>query len=150
MKKYLILLALAAVTVTGAAQSLVISSRYRPLSVEEMVLQVQAETYYQQKMKERFEEYQDKAYIYYNKGDYKNFITYSDYALQTGWYTGKLYYDRGYAYECLREYRKAKKEYKRAIKKEYSPAQYAYEQCKIHHKACKEANRQYDDTYQEP
>lgn len=125
---------------TGSAQ-LVINSQFKPLSYEELMLQAQAEAYRQQKMKERFEEYQDRAYNCYNRGDYNGFIYYSDYALKTGWYNSKLYYDRGAAYERLHEYGKAKKEYKSAIKKGYYPAQSAYEQCKIHQKAWKKANK---------
>ncbi|MDY3968295.1 MAG: hypothetical protein SO028_07940 [Prevotella sp.] len=105
------------------------------------MLHAQAEAYRQQERKERFDEYQDRAYNCYNRGDYNGFIYYSDYALKTGWYNSKLYYDRGAAYERLHEYGKAKKEYKRAIKKGYYPAQSAYEQCKIHQKAWKKANK---------
>lgn len=125
---------------TGSAQ-LVINSQFKPLSYEELMLHAQAEAYRQQERKERFDEYQDRAYNCYNRGDYNGFIYYSDYALKTGWYNSKLYYDRGAAYKRLHEYGKAKKEYKRAIKKGYHPAQSAYEQCKIHQKAWKKANK---------
>ena len=78
--------------------------------------------------------------LFYNKGDYNGFIFYSDYALNTGWYNSKLYYDRGTAFERLHDYRKAKKEYKRALKKGYYPAQSALKQCKINQKNWKKSH----------
>ena len=118
----------------------VIESTFQPLSMEEMMMAARANAYRQQIMKERFEEYQDKAYNCYNKGDFNGFIYYSDYALNTGWYNSKLYYDRGAAFEKLHEYRKAKKEYKRALKKGYYPAQSALTQCKINQKNWKKSH----------
>ena len=61
------------------------------------MMAARANAYRQEVMKQRFEEYQDKAYDCYNKGDFNGFIFYSDYALNTGWYNSKLYYDRGTA-----------------------------------------------------
>lgn len=116
MKKYLIILALTLAATTGKAQQ-VINSQFKPLSYEELMLHAQAEAYRQQEMKERFGKYQDRAYDFYSLGDYKGLIYYSDYALKTGWYNSKLYYDRGVAFERLHEYGKARREYKRAIKK---------------------------------
>lgn len=140
MKKFLIILALTLVATTGTAQ-LVINSQFKPLSYEELMLHAQAEAYRQQEMKERFGKYQDRAYDFYSRGDYRGFIYYSDYALKTGWYNSKLYYDRGVAFERLHEYGKARKEYKRAIKKGYYPALSAYEQCKIHQKVWKKEKK---------
>lgn len=140
MKKYLIILALTLVATTGTAQ-LVVNSKFKPLSYDELMLHAQAEAYRQQEEKERFEEYQDRAYECYNQADYKGFIFYSDYALKTGWYNSQLYYDRGSAYERLHEYSKAKKEYKRALKKGYYPAQSALENCKKRQIAWKKAKK---------
>lgn len=134
MKKFLIILVLTLVATTGTAQ-LVINSQFKPLSYEELMLHAQSEAYRQQEKKEHFDKYQERAYGCYSWGDYKGFIYYSDYALKTGWYNSKLYYDRGVAFEHLHEYGKAKKEYKRAIKKGFYPAVSAYEQYKMHQKA---------------
>ncbi len=95
-----------------------IESTFQPLTMEEMMMAARANAYRQEVMKQRFEEYQDKAYACYNNRDFNGFIYYSDYALDTGWYNSKLYYDRGAAYEMLHEYRKAKKEYKVIILEE--------------------------------
>ena len=61
MKKYLIMLAFGLFATTGSAQ-LVINSQFKPLSYEELMLHAQAEAYRQQERKERFDEYQDRAY----------------------------------------------------------------------------------------
>ena len=142
MKKFLMLFLVAFISIKGYAQNInyVIESTFQPLSMEEMMLAARANAYRQQRMKELFEEYQDKAYAYYNKGDFNGFIYYSDYALKTGWYNSKLYHDRGAAYEKLHDYKKAKKEYKKAIKEGYYPAKAAYEQCKINQKAWKKSH----------
>ena len=140
MKRYLTILALAFIPTMVLAQ-IVVNSTFKPLSYEELIISAQAEAYRQQKMQERFDEYQDRAYNCYNKGDYNGFIYYSDYALKTGWYNSKRYYDRGAVFERLHEYGKAKKEYKRALKKGYYPAQSAYKLCKIRQKAWKKSNK---------
>jgi tetratricopeptide (TPR) repeat protein len=142
MKKFLLTLMATICVAFSYAQNTnhVIESTFQPLSMEEMMMAARANAYRQQVMKERFEEYQDKAYNCYNKGDFNGFIYYSDYALNTGWYNSKLYYDRGAAFEKLHEYRKAKKEYKRALKKGYYPAQSALTQCKINQKNWKKSH----------
>jgi tetratricopeptide (TPR) repeat protein len=142
MKKFLLTLMATICVAISYAQNTnyVIESTFQPLSMEEMMMAARANAYRQQIMKERFEEYQDKAYNCYNKGDFIGFIYYSDYALNTGWYNSKLYYDRGAAFEKLHEYRKAKKEYKRALKKGYYPAQSALTQCKINQKNWKKSH----------
>ncbi len=142
MKKFLLTLMATICVAFSYAQNTnyVIESTFQPLSMEEMMMAARANAYRQQIMKERFEEYQDKAYNCYNKGDFNGFIYYSDYALNTGWYNSKLYYDRGAAFEKLHEYRKAKKEYKRALKKGYYPAQSALTQCKINQKNWKKSH----------
>ena len=142
MKKFLLTLMATICVAFSYAQNTnyVIESTFQPLSMEEMMMAARANAYRQQIMKERFEEYQDKAYNCYNKGDFNGFIYYSDYALNTGWYNSKLYYDRGAAFEKLHDYRKAKKEYKRALKKGYYPAQSALTQCKINQKNWKKSH----------
>ena len=136
MKKFLLTLLATIWAAHGYAQNTnyVIESTFQPFSMEEMMMAARANAYRQEVMKQRFEEYQDKAYKCYNKGDFNGFIYYSDYALKTGWFNSKLYFDRGAAYERLHNYRKAKKEYKLALKKGYYPAQSALEQCKNHQK----------------
>lgn len=139
MKKYLFLLYFVFVASISNAQNrnYVIESTFQPLSMDEMMMAARAKAYHQERMKERFEEYLDKAYDHYNNGFYKAFIYYTDFALKTGWYSSKLYYDRGQAFEMLHDYRNAKKEYKRAIKKGYYPALSAYDECKLHQKEWK-------------
>ena len=112
MKKILIALAISFAIGEGYAQNInyTINSTFQPLSMEELMMSARAEAYRQQIAQQRFEEYKDKAYTYLNKGDYQGFLYYSDYALSTGWYNNKMYYDRGVAFEKFHEYRKAKKE----------------------------------------
>ena len=143
MKRYVVVLLIVLVTTMSRAQNvnIVNGSVYEPLPMEVLMMAARANAYRQEMAKQRFEEYKDKAYNYYNRGDYSGFIYYSTIALNTGWYNDKMYYDRGNAYEMLHEYRKAKKEYKRAIKKGYYPAQSAYEQCKRHQKIWKKTNK---------
>ena len=140
MKKFVMFFLVGFTSIVGYAQNYVIESSFKPFSMEELMIAARANAVRQQRMQESFEEYREKAYYYFNKGDYKGFIYYSDYALSTGWYNNKLYYDRGIAFEKLHDYSKAKKEYKKAIKKGYYPAQEAYEQCKVHHKAWKKSH----------
>lgn len=140
--KALILTVMTLMVSVGYAQkyNYVIPNSFQPLSYDELLLSARAEAYRQQKAGKLFEEYQDKAYQCYNKGDYSGFIFYSEYALNTGWYSSKLYYDRGVVFEKYHEYRKAKKEYKKAIKSGYYPAQNALEQCKAHQKNWKKSH----------
>lgn len=71
------------------------------------------------------------------------FLTYSDYALRTGWYTAQLYYDRGVVYERMKDFKKAKKEYKKA-KKAGSPMAYqALLSCKRNEKEYKRQQKEY-------
>ena len=111
----MLLLALIVISIsqTGTSQ-IVIDSKFKPLSYEELMMQAQAEAAYNAQMKQRFEQYQDEAYRRYNKQDWYGFLTYSNYALETGWYNSQLYYDRGVVYERLNNFKQAKKEYKKA------------------------------------
>lgn len=141
MRRILLLLFVFWATISYAQNiNYTIESTFQPLSMEEMMIAARANAYRQEVMKQRFEEYQDEAYNCYNKGDFNGFIFYSDYALNTGWFNSKLYYDRGAAFERLHDYSKAKKEYKKAIKKGYYPAKEAYEQCELHQKAWKKSH----------
>jgi len=134
----MLLLALIVISIsqTGTSQ-IVIDSKFKPLSYEELMMQAQAEAAYNAQMKQRFEQYQDEAYRRYNKQDWYGFLTYSNYALETGWYNSQLYYDRGVVYERLNNFRQAKKEYKKAKKKGYAYAERALEACKQHEKEYK-------------
>lgn len=82
MKRILLIFSVFFVTLVGYSQNYnyVIESTFQPLSMEEMMMAARANAYRQQMMKQRFEEYQEKAYDCYNKGDYDGFIYYSDYA----------------------------------------------------------------------
>ncbi len=141
MRKYLLTILTTFLTSIACAQNFeyVVDSSYEPLSKEAIALQAISEVYHQKVMERRFDEYKGKAYDCYNKGDFRGFIYYSDCALNTGWYSAELYYDRGVAYEELHDYRKAKREYRRALKKGF-PAQSAYEQCKINQKEWKKSH----------
>ena len=72
MKRFLLLFAVAFVVTIGYAQNInyTIESTFQPLSMEEMMMAARANAYRQELMKQRFEEYQDKAYNCYNKGDF--------------------------------------------------------------------------------
>lgn len=107
-----------------------ITPEYKPMTQQELELYARAEAVRQAYNKQQFEEYSAKAYERLQVLDYTGFIYYSDYALKFGWYNNKMYYDRGQAYERLHEYRKAKKEYKKAIKTGYYPATQALDLCK--------------------
>lgn len=105
----MLLLALIVISIsqTGTSQ-IVIDSKFKPFSYEELMMQAQAEAAYNAQMKQRFEQYQDEAYRRYNKQDWYGFLTYSNYVLETGWYNSQLYYDRGVVYERLNNFKQAK------------------------------------------
>lgn len=65
---------------------IVIDSKFRPFSYEELMMQAQAEAAYNARMQQLFEQYQEEAYRRYNNQDLYGFLTYSNYALETGWY----------------------------------------------------------------
>ena len=134
----MLLLALIVISIsqTGTSQ-IVIDSKFKPFSYEELMMQAQAEAAYNAQMKQRFQQYQDEAYRRYNKQDCYGFLTYSNYALETGWYNSQLYYDRGVVYERLNNFKQAKKEYKKAKKNGYADAERALEACKQHEKEYK-------------
>lgn len=70
------------------------------------------------------------------------FLTYSNYALETGWYNSKLYFDRGVVYERLNDFKNAKKEYKKAKKRGYAYAASALDACKQHEKEYKRRQKE--------
>ena len=72
-----------------------------------------------------FTHYSGLAYGALNRGQLAVFLRYSDYALQTGQYSARLYYDRGYVFESLGDYVTARKEYRKADRMGYAPARYA-------------------------
>lgn len=121
---------------------IVINSKYRPLSYEELMMHAQAEAAYNARMQQLFEQYQEEAYHRYNNQDLYGFLTYSNYALETGWYNSKLYFDRGVVYECLNDFKNAKKEFKKAKKKGYAYATSALEACKQHEKEYKRRQKE--------
>lgn len=129
-------LTLLSVSQIGLSQ-IVIDSKFKPFSYEELMMQAQAKAAYDAHMEQLFDQYQDEAYRRYNNQDWYGFLTYSNYALETGWYNSKLYYDRGVVFERLNNFKQAKKEYKKAKKKGYAYAERALEACKQHEKEYK-------------
>lgn len=126
----MLLLLMGCFTAKGQNYNYVIPSTFQPLSYSQIAAKVAYE-------KQMFDKYYDEAYSYYNKGDMQGFIYYSDCALKYGFYSNKMYYDRGVAYERLRDYKRAKKNYKKAMKKGYYPASQALESCKVAEKIWK-------------
>lgn len=117
MKKAFIISTLIFVSTAIHAQSnYTIESTFQPLSYEAMVMGARAKA-------SRFERYRDKAYECSNNKDYSGFLYYSSMALKSGYYSAKLYNDRGIAYEIMGNYSKALKEYKRALRKGYYEAE---------------------------
>lgn len=138
MKQFFILLiCVIGITNIGSSQSY-----YRPLSFEELYIEALAKAEYQKQQKERFEHYQQIAYNYYNKKDWNGFLTYSQCALDCGWYNSRLYYDRGVAYEMQNDFKHAKKEYKKAKKKGYAYAESALQSMKLKEKDYKQRLKQ--------
>lgn len=142
MKRLLIILLLTMGISNVCSSQIVINSHFKPLSYEELYISAMAEAEYNRQQKERFERYQEKAYECYNRHDWNGFLTYSNYALDCGWYNAKLYYDRGVVYEMLYDFKHAKKEYKRAKKKGYAYAEGALRFLKIKEKEYKRRQKQ--------
>lgn len=143
MKRYLFIVSVFLIPFISSAQNynVTVTSQFKPMSMDEAMMYARAKAIREQRMEQLFDEYQDKAYKCYNKKDYNGFIYYSNLALNTGWYNGQLYYDRGEVYEMFHEYRLAKKEYKKAIDAGYYLAESAYWACKRHHKEWKKSHR---------
>lgn len=121
---------------------IVIDSKFRPFSYEELMMQAQAEAAYNARMQQLFEQYQEEAYRRYNNQDLYGFLTYSNYALETGWYNSKLYFDRGVVYERLNDFTNAKKEYKKAKKRGYAYAASSLDACKQREKEYKRRQKE--------
>lgn len=134
-------LTLLSVSQIGLSQ-IVIDSKFKPFSYEELMMQAQAKAAYDAPMEQLFDQYQDEAYRRYNNQDLYGFLTYSNYALQTGWYTAKLYYDRGVVYERFNDFKNAKREYKKAKKKGYAYAEYALQSLKYKEKEYKRQQKE--------
>nr|DAJ98352.1 MAG TPA: Glutamyl-tRNA reductase 1 [Crassvirales sp.] len=118
MKRFILFVFLVNAITLSYGQNYTVESSYQPLSTEEMIVSARANV-------NRFQKYQDKADVCFKKGDYEGYIYYSDFALKCGYYTAKMYYNRGIAYEKLHNYSKAKKSFKKALKKGYYPAKEA-------------------------
>lgn len=99
------------------SSQIIINSRFKPLSYDELYMSAMAEAAYKRQQKERFEQYQQRAYDCYNRQDWNGFLTYSNYALDCGWYNAKLYYDRGVVYEILMTLNTLRKNIKRLRRK---------------------------------
>lgn len=84
-----------------------------------------------------FEYYGDQAYDAYLNKKWGDVINNVNNALKTGYYNGKLYYFRGFAYEALGYYSNAKKDYKVAKKNGIYEANAALERIKLIRKAKK-------------
>lgn len=130
MKKIFVLLVFLSVIMQTANAQFVVNSKFKPLSYDELILYAQAKAARDAYNEQLFDEYQDKAYASLNRGDKHGFVTYSNYALQTGWYNAKLYYDRGRVFQSLGDFRSAKKEYKKAKRKGYYLAESALKELK--------------------
>lgn len=132
------------VSITFVCSSqIVINSRFKPLSYEELYVEAMMKAEYDRQQKAKFEHYQQQAYDCYNKQDWYGFLTYSNYALETGWYDSKLYYDRGVVFERLNNFKEAKKSYKKAKKKGYAYAEAALQSCKEKEKEYKRLQKLY-------
>lgn len=120
---------------------IVINSKFQPLSYEELYMQAMIEVEHKQRQKEKFEYYQTKAYKCYDRQDWYGFLTYSNYALDTGLSNARLYYYRGVVYEWLNDFKQAKKNYKKTKKKGYAYAEPALASLKEKEKAYKQAQK---------
>lgn len=152
MKRLFLLLGFMLTIFVSKAQNnpYVVDGGFEPMTMDEMLLpfviysqnaeriqQIQEQR--RKAAEQRFDEYKEKAYECYNHNNYSGFIYYSTVALETGWYTDRMYYDRGVAFEALHDYKQAKKEYKMAIKYGFYPATDAYNQVKEHKKEWKKS-----------
>ena len=125
MKKLTLIITLVMSIFNVCSSQIIVDSKFIPFSYEELCMQAAAKAKYDRQQKAYFEYYQDKAYECYNNEDLYGFLTYSNYALDTGWYNAELYYYRGVAYERLFNFKEAKKNYKKAKKNGYALAERA-------------------------
>ena len=97
-----------------------------------MYLRAMAETAAQRK--ENYYHYSDMALEAYKNKQWNNVVYYVNEALNTKYYSGELYYLRGYAFEQLGNLRAAKKDYKTGIKHNCPEAAHALEALKVRSK----------------
>ena len=97
-----------------------------------MYLRAMAETAAQQE--EYYYRYSDMALEAYKNKQWNYVVYYVNEALNTKYYTGELYYLRGYAFEQLGNLRAAKKDYKAGMKYNCPQAAQALEALKIRSK----------------
>lgn len=83
---------------------------------EQLRMQAQANVRNDAIKRQNFINYMNAAMQELNNNNYSGFITYSNYALATGYSSPQVYYYRGIAFEHLGEKRNAKKSYKKAYK----------------------------------
>ena len=79
-----------------------------------MYLRALAET--EARRKENYQRYNSSAFDAYKNKQWNSVIYYVNMALETKYYSGQLYYIRGYAYEQNGNLRAAKKDYKKGKK----------------------------------
>ncbi len=122
MKKEVMMLALMCLmAVSGKAQIYGYDQALRLPTVDlyddammEMELRAARET--AARRQQAFEYYSDQAYDAYCNNKWVDVINNVNSALNTGYYNGKLYFFRAFAYESLGYYKNAKKDYKVAKK----------------------------------
>lgn len=129
------------------------NSRFRPFSYEEMVRALPpvtpemieraaiARAQDRAEREAKFEKWQSAAVEAYNKGDYYGCLTYINYALETNFYNGYIYYVRGLAFEDLHDYKNAKKQYKKAKDEGYYQAEELLKGIKEREKAWKQSQK---------
>lgn len=140
MKKMMILALMCLMTISGKAQVFSYDQAGILPSVDlyddemmEMALRAARET--APRRQRAFEYYGDQAYEAYCNKKWVDVINNVNRALNTGFYNGKLYYFRAFAYESLGYYKNAKKDYKVAKKNGISEANAALERIKQKMKA---------------
>lgn len=129
------------------------NSRFRPFSYEEMIRALPpvssemieraaiARAQDRAEREAKFEKWQSAAVEAYNKGDYFGCLTYINYALETNFHNGYIYYVRGLAFENLHDYKNAKKQYKKAKDEGYYQAEELLKGIKDREKAWKQSQK---------
>ena len=100
--------------------------------VMNMYLRALAET--STKRKENYDYFSNLAIEAYANGEWYKTINYVNLALDTKYYSGVMYYIRGYAHEQLGNLKEAKKDYKMGIKYDCREAVQALESLKAKNK----------------
>lgn len=121
MKKFFVIVAMSTIFVVNANGQV----KYPTMDLYDtgmMNMYLDALSNTTEKRKELFYQYAAIAYDYFNNKDYRNFLKYSDSALETLYYTSELYFMRGYAYEMLGLYKQSRQEYELAYKYGYTQA----------------------------